>query len=204
MSISSSTSVGGVLCPYLSSLTSTCASPQQQSLFWISQVSKVFRHWHKFNIILPDALRATAACTFSTSCHIVPDVRYFPFFDFQICFARHFPRRQNIGKNAVFRFFWLFKRLHLLVSTWFSFFFLSIFPFLLTLPTSPVSVFHIVGRLPSQTRITASRSLPGQHHSICQYQSSLWDIVGKASLTKDGCWIRNREFGVQHGNQGRR
>ena len=40
------------------------------------------------------------------------------------------------------------------------------YPFLLTLPTSPVSVFHIVGRLPSQTTINSSRSWLGQHHSI--------------------------------------
>ena len=47
----------------------------------------------------------------------------FPFFDFQICFARHLPRRQNVGKNAVFRNFSTFQApAPFLLLTWFSFF----------------------------------------------------------------------------------
>ena len=160
-------SKGGVLCPSLSSLTSKCASRHNSRHFFeYLRFQKCSATDTKFNIIYTSRRASRhSGVHFSTSCHIVPDWGTFHFLISKICFAQHF---SSATKRSVSEFFHFFKRLHLLIlaSTWFSFFFLSIFPFLLTLPTSPVSVFHIVGRLPSQPIITASRSWPGQHHSI--------------------------------------
>ena len=88
--------------------TSTCASRHSGVHFFDISTSK---HGVFCTFLLPHVLRATTACTFSTS--QLSNMVYFVRFDFHMCFApqrralfRH-PNFQKYSETDVFGHFWL-------------------------------------------------------------------------------------------------
>ena len=94
----------GVFCTFYFQM---CFAPQRRALFRHrtskSQFPKVVRAWCVLTCFsLPNVLRATTACTFSTSQlpKVVRDLTCFDTFDFKMCFA---PQRRALFQHLNFQ-----------------------------------------------------------------------------------------------------
>ena len=113
--------------------------------FSTSQLPKVLRTWFVLHILTSNVLRATTGLNFSSL--ICPDGSAPALASLLFDLRSH----KSLEKHSVSRLCYLFARLHLLSSDFFSSLIFSLLLFSsLTLPTSAFPFVHIVGSLTSK------------------------------------------------------